>query len=141
MDGYKHIESAVGKYIAARYRNAVEVGIGQNTTAAAILQEAGVLKCCTDIRDFGLAGQLPFSRDDIFDPDIHLYNGADAIYSIRPAIEMIPPLIAIAFRIDCDLVVYHLGFETYGDGGVKIDCGVRLHLYHSGSRGEEKPAR
>jgi hypothetical protein len=46
---------------------------------------------------------------------------------------MIPPLISLARAAGADLVVYHLGFETYGDGGEKIDCGVVLHRYVSRS--------
>ena len=43
---------------------------------------------------------------------------------------MIPPLIALAQQVNCDLLVYHLGFESYGKGGERIDCGVLLHRYH-----------
>ena len=71
--------------------------------------------------------------DDIFSPDISLYKGADVIYAIRPAIEMIPPLLELAQTINCDLIVYHLGFECYGNGGEKIDCGVLLHRYFKAS--------
>ena len=71
--------------------------------------------------------------DDVFSPDINLYKGADVIYAIRPAIEMIPPLLALARTLDCDLIIYHLGFESYGNGGEKIDCGVLLHRYYKAS--------
>ena len=37
MDGYKHIETCIGRYIAGNYARAVEVGIGRNTDAARIL--------------------------------------------------------------------------------------------------------
>ena len=73
---------------------------------------------------------LSFVTDDIFSPDISRYTGTDVIYAIRPAIEMIPPLMDIARRVNCDLIVYHLGFETWGNGGEKIDCGVVLHRYY-----------
>ena len=42
MDGYKHIERSIGAYIRARYRDVVEVGIGQNTVAAEVIRDAGV---------------------------------------------------------------------------------------------------
>jgi hypothetical protein len=45
---------------------------------------------------------------------------------------MIPPLISLAGRINCDLLVYHLGFELFGNGGEKIECGVLLHRYYKG---------
>jgi uncharacterized protein len=129
MGEYKHIETCVGRYIAGQYTRAIEVGIGRNTDAAEILNDTGKLLRCTDIKDLPVPQQLPFILDDIFSPDISLYRGADVIYAIRPAIEMIPPLIALAREIDCDLIVCHLGFETYGNGGERIDCGVTLHRY------------
>ena len=133
MGSYKHIEHAVGEYIAARYSRAIEAGIGNNTDAAELVAGAGALKGCTDIRPLTLPPSLNFHQDDIFDPDMSHYRGADVIFAIRPAIEMLPPLIRIASEADCDLVVYHLGFEQYGDGGEKIDCGVLLHRYRKRS--------
>jgi uncharacterized UPF0146 family protein len=133
MGSYKHIETCIGEYIAKHYTNAVEVGIGKNLEAARILIDAGVRVRCTDIRSIQVPGCLTFSIDDIFSPSINLYKGADVIYAIRPAIEMIPPLLALARTINCDLVVYHLGFESYGNGGEKIHCGVLLHRYYKTS--------
>ncbi len=133
MGSYKHIETCIGEYIAKHYTDTVEVGIGKNTTAAQILHDAGLRVRCTDVKNVPVPDGLSFSLDDIFSPDISLYKGADVMYAIRPAIEMIPPMIAVAKKIPCDLLVYHLGFETYGNGGEKIDCGVLLHRYVKGS--------
>jgi uncharacterized UPF0146 family protein len=129
MDEYKHIETCIGRYIAGNYLHAVEVGIGKNTDAARILSGAGKLLCSTDVRPMPVPGDLAFVIDDVFSPDISHYRQADVIYAIRPAIEMVPPLVALAKRVNCDCVVYHLGFETYENGGEKIDCGVILHRY------------
>jgi uncharacterized UPF0146 family protein len=129
MDEYKHIETCIGRYIADNYLHAVEVGIGKNTDAAQILSRAGILLRSTDIKKMPVPDDLAFITDDVFSPDISQYLGADVIYAIRPAIEMIPPLIALAERVNCDLIVYHLGFESYGNGGEKIDCGIILHRY------------
>jgi len=129
MGGYKHIERCIGTYIAAHYRNAVETGVGKNTGVAQILHKAGVRIRCTDIRQFSQPAWLPFTLDDVFEPDLNLYAGADLLYAIRPAEEMVPSLISLARRVNCDLLVYHLGFESYGDGGELIDCGVLLHRY------------
>ena len=129
MDGYKHIETCVGEYIAGKYTRAVEVGIGRNAEAARILADGKRLLLATDVKAMPVPGDIPFITDDVFEPDISRYAGADVIYSIRPAIEMVPPLIALAERINCDLLVYHLGFETWGSGGERIDCGVILHRY------------
>ena len=137
MSGYKHIETCTGAWLAGHYCCAVEVGIGSNTTAAEILAHEGKLARCTDIRKRE-TGALPFVIDDVFTPDLTLYRNADVIYAIRPAIEMIPPLITLARATGCDLIVYHLGFESYGNGGDVIDCGVVLHRYHTGSKSIEQ---
>ncbi|HXX55297.1 MAG TPA: UPF0146 family protein [Methanoregula sp.] len=137
MGGYKHIETCTGEYLAGRYRSAAEVGIGANPGAAQILQERGALLRCTDIRRLPLPAGLPFALDDVFSPDLSLYRGADVIYAIRPAVEMVPPLIALAREAGCDLIVYHLGFESWGDGGELIDCGVLLHRYYRASEDVE----
>ncbi len=130
MGSYKHIETHIGEYIAHHYGNAVEVGIGTNTTAAKIVHDAGIHIRCTDIRKVQVPPWLAFRVDDVFSPDLSLYEGADVIYSIRPAIEMIPPLLTLARAVNTDLLVYHLGFEAYENGGERIDCGVLLHRYH-----------
>ncbi len=132
MGDYKHIETCIGRYIAGNYNRAIEAGIGRNTDAAEILSRAGKLLRCTDIREIPVPGSLPFIVDDLFSPDISRYRDADVLYAIRPAIEMIPPLVALAQTINCDLIVYHLGFESWGNGGEKIDCGVILHRYYRG---------
>jgi uncharacterized protein len=129
MDEYKHIETCIGRYIADNYTQAIEVGIGKNPDAAQILSGSGKLHRTTDIKKFPATEGPAFRVDDVFSPDISLYRGGDVIYAIRPAIEMIPPLITLAEKINCDLIVYHLGFESYGNGGEKIDCGVILHRY------------
>jgi uncharacterized UPF0146 family protein len=131
MSEYKRIERCIGEYIAGNYRRAVEVGIGENTTAAEILLAAGVPVIGTDIGGPDLQGIVRIERDDIFCPRIDLYRGTEVIYAIRPPVELVPPLIVLARRINCDLIVYHLGFECYGNGGRIIDCGVPLHLYHA----------
>jgi len=130
MAGYKHIEHCCGVYIAQHYTNPVEIGVGSNPDAAQCIHEAGIPVRARDVRACNLPTWLPFARDDIFEPDLSLYSGADVLYAIRPAEEMIPPLIDLAKKLDCDLVVYHLGFESYGDGGTIVDCGVKLHYYY-----------
>ncbi len=107
----------------------MEAGIGRNTAAAEILSGKGLLLRTTDIKPLEYPYGLKFARDDIFEPDLTLYRGADVIFAIRPAIEMVPALIGIARAVNADLIIYHLGFELYENGGEKIDCGVTLHRY------------
>ena len=131
MRHYKRIERSIGEYVAARYLRAVEVGIGNNPDAARVIAAAGALALCTDIRPDIHHDGLTVVTDDIFEPDIRLYAGADLIYAMRPGVEMVPPLIALAARVNCDLLIYHLGCEIYGDGGEIVDCGPAvLRRYH-----------
>jgi uncharacterized UPF0146 family protein len=129
MSRDKHIERCIGEYIARHYRKAVEIGVGSNTVAARILRDAGVDIRCTDIRPQEQAGEIPILQDDICAPDLAIYEHANLLYAIRPGEEMMAPLIALARRVNADLIVYHLGFECYGDGGEIIDCGVIVHRY------------
>jgi uncharacterized UPF0146 family protein len=116
-------------YISQHYHCAVEVGVGANMDCVRMMQDAGKEVRCTDIRPVLAAPGITLRIDDIFEPDLTFYQGADVIYAIRPGVEMVPPLMNLASRIGADLLVYHLGFEMYGDGGEIIDCGVILHRY------------
>ena len=133
MDSYKHIETCIGNYIAAHYAGVIEIGVGNNPGAAIIIHDAGIPIRCTDIKRRELPDGMDFVVDDVFEPDLSIYTGADVLYAIRPALEMMAPLIALAKHVNCDLLVYHLGFEFYETGGEKIDCGVILHRYVKGS--------
>jgi len=130
MEGFKHIERLIASYIAENYGRAAEIGVGRNTAVALMLQERGVSVFCTDISPHSPAPSVRFVRDDIFSPDIELYKDCDLIYSVRPHEEMVPALVRLARAIDCDLLVYHLGFESFGNGGELVDCGVVLHRYN-----------
>ena len=130
MTGYKHIENSIGQYIVRHYRCPVEIGVGNNFTVVELVGGCGIYCRCTDIKPLNHPGNIAFFRDDIFSPDISLYRGADLLYSVRPGVEMIPPLKDLAATIDCDLLVYHLGFESWCNGGERIDCGVTLHRYY-----------
>jgi uncharacterized UPF0146 family protein len=130
MVGYKRIENCIGRYIAKHYRNPVEVGVGNNFTTAEYIVSMGISNRCTDLKPQTAPCGIQFIQDDIFSPNTILYHKADLLYSVRPAAEMVPPMMDLARDINCDLLVYHLGFEYYGDGGELIDCGVILHRYY-----------
>ena len=123
-----HIETSVGNYIKDHYTSAVEVGFGGKTVAAKILLEAGIPVLCTDVHTYNT--DVPAVVDDCVEPDYSLYENADVIYAIRPGVEIVPALISLARKMNCDLIIYHLGFELYMNGGERIDAdGVMLHRY------------
>ncbi|MCQ2377431.1 MAG: hypothetical protein MJ006_05450 [Methanocorpusculum sp.] len=131
------IESAVGRYIASHYTSAVEVGFGGKTYAAEVLLRAGIPVLCTDVHAYPDCTAVRSVVDDCVEPRLSLYEGADVIYAVRPGLEIVPALISLAERVHADLVVYHLGFEVYMDGGEVIDPGaetggVLLHRYVRG---------
>jgi uncharacterized UPF0146 family protein len=131
MRTYKHIELNIAAFIASRYHNVIEIGIGNNNSVASLLAQKGVKVRATDIKSVTPVLGVSLHQDDIFSPKRALYHGADLIYAIRPGIEMVPPMIDLAAYIGCDLLIYHLGNEIYGHGGEIIDCGVILHRYYA----------
>lgn len=131
MPSYKRIERLIADYINQRYRRVVEIGVGGNPEVARRLAASGAAVLCTDMKEISGSEGLETAIDDIFSPSIERYRGAELLYSLRPGVEMIPPMIRLARAINSDLLVYHLGCEIYGDGGDLIDCGVILHRYHS----------
>ena len=131
MCHYKSIERSIGEYIATHYKQVVEVGIGNNSDTAMLIASTGTFVLCIDIKPDIHHDGLTVITDDIFEPDISLYGGADLIYALRPGVEMVPPLIDLAVQVDCDLLVYHLGSEVYRSGGDLVNCGPAiLHHYH-----------
>lgn len=131
MCPYKRIEFLIGKYISENYRSAVEIGAGANLGAARVIAGSGTPIRCTDLRRVSPEPGIDAVKDDIFHLTLDLYRGAEVLYAIRPGVEMVPPMIALAREIDADLLVYHLGFEIFLQGGEIIDCGVVLHRYHA----------
>ena len=129
MSGYKHIETAIARFIAGRYRSVIEAGAGANLHAATLLFRSGILIRCVDIIDPPLFSCIPYVKDDVSDPELRLYQGCDCIYAIRPVEEMIPPLIRLAQSVHADLIVYHLGFEGTNRPAPLPGCEVPLHMY------------
>ena len=130
MDGYKHIETSIARFIAARYQCVAEVGAGSNTHAAELILRAGVRITCTDIHRPDLITCVPYIVDDVSSPDLRIYQNAECLYAIRPVEEMMRPLLDLSRKIGSDLYVYHLGFEGYNAEHTIINCGVPLHQYN-----------
>jgi uncharacterized UPF0146 family protein len=130
MEGYKHIERSIARCLAGKYGRAVEIGIGANDTVARALAAAGTEVIATDIRRLAPVPGIRTVVDDVTRPDFSVYEGAELLYAVRPGIEMMPPMIALARRINSDLIVYHLGCEIYGSRGELLDCEVPLRRYH-----------
>lgn len=100
--GYEDIAG----YIKARYppdSRIVEVGVGCHPEVAELLHgDFDVV--CTDVSETGPGG-VRYVRDDIFRPDMSVYEGAVLIYSIRPPIDMQDCIAAIAKKVGADLLI------------------------------------
>ncbi|WFN33528.1 hypothetical protein L1S32_06605 [Methanogenium sp. S4BF] len=131
MGNYKHIEERFSRYIIGNYHSAAEIGVGRNFTVAELVARAGVAVRTTDVFPQQPPETIPFLRDDVCAPDTAWYRGTELIYAVRPGIEMVPCIIALARSVNADCIIYHLGNEIYERGGRIIDCGVVLHQYHT----------
>ena len=129
MSGYKHIETAVARFISLRYHKVVEAGAGSNLHAAGLILRAGIDITCIDL--FVPPGILPvlYRICDVSEPDYTLFSGVECIYAIRPVEEMMYPLICLAREIHADLIVYHLGFEKYQYPSRIIESQIPLIQY------------
>ena len=91
-------------YITSFYKGKIiEVGIGKNPEVAFLLKDH-LEVIVTDTSDLCIEG-IPFIRDDILDPNIHIYEGASLIYSIRPPVEIQHAIASVAKKVDADLII------------------------------------
>ena len=94
-----------------------EIGVGKFPQIADILQkQENITLIKTDIHP----ADATVIKDDITNPDLDLYNGVDIIYSIRPPSELQPYLVALAQKIDSQLIIKPLTNEDLNTGRVKM---------------------
>lgn len=100
-------------YIASKYNNVVEIGIGHFPDVAFALLERRVRVYATDIRSFKYDG-LDVIMDDVTKPDLSIYKEIDLIYSLRPPPEIVPYMEQLAKKLSTDLIVKPLSSEYIG---------------------------
>jgi uncharacterized UPF0146 family protein len=105
-----HHYKGLVNYIACRYSNAIEIGIGHFPDVAFSLLQKGMRVFATDIRSLEYSG-LKVIMDDIIEPDLSLYIDTDLIYSLRPPPELIPYTIKLARRLSTDLIIKPLSSD------------------------------
>lgn len=120
METCRRIEGLVD-FIAGRYNNAVEIGIGHFPDVAFALLDKGISVFATDIRPFHYR-KLKVIVDDITKPDLSLYDGINLIYSMRPPPEVVPYMERLAEKVSADLIIKPLSSE-YLEGGRLIRNG------------------
>jgi uncharacterized protein len=114
-------------FMAGRYSNAAEVGIGHFPDVAFELLKSGVSVFGTDIRPFRYPG-LNVIFDDITEPDLALYRGIKLIYSMRPPPELIPYIKRLASQIPADCIIKPLSDE-YPGGKITRHGGTTFYLW------------
>lgn len=113
METRRRVEGLID-FIAERYTNAAEIGIGLFPDVALALQKRGVKVFATDIRPYVHNG-LDVFLDDITGPDLSLYDGIDVLYSMRTPAELFPYMTVLAKTISADAIVKPLSSE-YPEG-------------------------
>lgn len=75
----------------------------------------------TDVREVTVPEGVEFFRDDIFDPDLNIYRGADLIYSLRAPPELYSPLRTVSRKTKADLLLKPLSSEESPENGKIIN--------------------
>jgi uncharacterized UPF0146 family protein len=93
----------------AEFDRPVEVGIGTRTAVAATLAAAGKHVVATDVYDRNVPDCVRFVRDDVTDPAMDVYAGADAVYALNCPPELHHPTLDVARRVDAAFLFTTLG--------------------------------
>ncbi len=105
-------EGDLAEFIAKNYSGrVVEVGVGYFPHIARMLVDLGLDVILTDREERYLEG-MKVEKDDIFSPQMEIYQGADLIYSIRPPLEMQLALAGLAAWVGADVIVRPLQDEV-----------------------------
>lgn len=100
----------VVKYIVANYSRCAEIGVGHFPDVALALGRRGVRIFATDVRPYRYEG-LDVILDDVMEPDLSLYVGVQAMFSLRPPLELVPYMERLAKAVSADLLIKPLASE------------------------------
>jgi len=78
----------------------VEIGVGNRPGVAAGLAERGVDVTATDIRERSVPDPVAFVRDDVTEPTLSAYEGADIVFARNLPPELQRPVLRVARRVD-----------------------------------------
>jgi len=112
----------IANIISKLYPNArkiVEIGVGKSPYTALYLKDllpkAEIIVTDADrgAVKYALSLNLNSVYDDVNDPNLEIYEGADIIYSIRPPFELIPKLESLRTEIKVDVIIAPLSEDAY----------------------------
>lgn len=95
--------------VLAGYEVLVEVGVGRRPDVAAALADRGCSVTATDVVEREVPDGVGFVLDDVTDPDISVYENADAVYALRCPPELQRALVSVAERAGADCLFTTLG--------------------------------
>lgn len=106
----------IARWISENYPSAkkiVEVGVG---SVAGVLTELvdrlpDSELVGTEVREVPTPDGVNLVMDDITDPDLDVYRGADLIFSLRTPMELYPYLRVVARKVGSDLMVKPVSSE------------------------------
>jgi hypothetical protein len=125
------IPEVIAEYILSRYTGkVVEIGIGYYPTVALMLSEK-LDVIATDSREVRVPSRVKFFVDDIFDPDLRIYQNASLIYSIRPPPELYKPLVSLAEKVEADCLIRPFANEAPEGGKLLNYKGERFYIFRN----------
>ncbi|MCE8423014.1 MAG: hypothetical protein J5U17_09290 [Candidatus Methanoperedens sp.] len=100
----------IAEYIRKNYKTkVVEVGIGSLPQVAIALKDS-LDVIVTDVVELKYT-EVHSVIDDIFSPDIEIYQDASLIYSIRPPVDIQEAIARVAKEVGADLLIRPFGNE------------------------------
>ena len=124
----EYIENLSNDYSSKNNRKTkiVEIGVGKFQTISDHLRENENIEII--MTDIDPANENVV-KDDVFNPNMNIYKGADIIFSIRPPGEIQEAIMKIRDEIDCTLIIKPLFNE---DLNIKAK-GMKLKNYNRAS--------
>lgn len=89
----------------------VEVGIGRRTDVASALAARGTAVVATDVHPREVPEDVEFVLDDVIEPTLSVYEGADLLYALNLPPELHRPGRAVARRVGAEFRFTTLGSD------------------------------
>lgn len=97
--------------VLSGFESVVEVGVGNRPELAERLAEAGVSVVATDVVARPVPAGVEFVIDDVTDPTLSVYGGADALFAQRLPPELQRPVVDLAEAVGAACYFTTLGSD------------------------------
>lgn len=124
----------IAEWISENYSSAekiVEVGVGRRDQVLSELKDR--ISACsfvaTDVHEVSVPEGVEFRLDDVIEPNLEVYKGADVIFSYRAPPELYSPLENVAREVGAELLVKPVSSEESPSWGELLNySGVAFYL-------------